>query len=515
MKKQGITAIQLMKIKAFSSKVTFLTPTISLNKKTITHVTIQEAPDLYEWVTGGELVLTTWFAFSREPELVENAIDKLFEKISAIGIKTQRFIEKIPDVVFRLAIKHDVPVFEIRKEVKFRELVTIVNSQIQNYQTNMLLEINDYYQRVMNLSFDRNTKTLILNELSEELGKSCFCLDYNYEIIAKKNIGNVSYNKLVELKDKIQKHMQRNVNTLQEFKIEDFNVYCCFAREKMIGFLLVQSTEDFDEKEKIIIRETTIFMAMHLWNAYYTNQQQSYRIWKGIISGAVFEKWEIEEKLNLLGIHCKQEFIISAFSKSNKYQNWFQYLNGHFHRKILLENEASVLMFCGLEEFNYPFSVLKKDFQEYSLTNLVVTTEPFTNVQMIRTYFFTLKHIFHLLRSLNMHGLFRTEDWLGAALILSAKESNEYSMVNLLILQPILEYDKEYNTNLFKTLETAISTNSLEMTAQKMFVHINTIRYRLQKIQDLTSKSFFKFNDRYLLYAAVLLSKTLNADIKK
>ena len=114
-----------------------------------------------------------------------------------------------------------------------------------------------------------------------------------------------------------------------------------------------------------------------------------------------------------------------------------------------------------------------------------------------------------------MCGLYRSEDWLSSALLLSAKDSNEYNMVNMLILQPILQYDKENKTNLFETLETAISTNSLEVTAQTLFVHINTIRYRLQKIQDLTSKSFFHFNDRYLLYAAVLLKKTLNAEINK
>lgn len=515
MEKQGVTVSELMKIKRFFTKVTLLTLSIPLDKRPITHVTIQEAPDLYEWVTGGELVLTTWYAFSKEPELEAHAIDKLFEKISAIGIKTHRFIEDIPDEVFQLAEKHGVLVFEIKKEVKFRELVTIVNSQIQNYQTNMLLEINDYYQKLVHLSFDKNIKSLIINELSEELGKNCFCLDYNYEIIAKKTVTNVSYKRLLGLKDRIREYVQTNIDALREFKMEDFNVYCCFAREKMIGLLIVQCPDNFNEKELIVIRQTTMFMAMYLWNAYYAKQQQSYRIWNSIISGNVTEKWEIEKNLALLGIHLNQGFIISIFSKSNKYQNWFQYLNGHFHKKILLENEASVVMFCGMDEFNYPFSVLKKDFKELSLTNLVVTTSTFENVQLIKMYFSTLKHIFHLLQSLNMCGLYRAEDWLSSALLLSAKDSNEYNMVNMLILQPILQYDKENKTNLFETLETAISTNSLEVTAQTLFVHINTIRYRLQKIQDLTSKSFFRFNDRYLLYAAVLLKKTLNAEIDK
>lgn len=237
------------------------------------------------------------------------------------------------------------------------------------------------------------------------------------------------------------------------------------------------------------------------------------RIWSNIISGKVSERWEIEDKLALLGIHLNQDFIISIFSKSNKYQNWFQYLNAHFRKKILLNSETEVVMFCGMEEFNYPFSILKNEFKEVFPNNLVVTSDVFSNVQNIRMHYSTTLHIFQLLKSLNMKGLYRVDDWLSSALLLSAKDSDEYRMVEQLILKPILEYDKKYNTCLFATLETAISTNSLEMTAKKLFVHINTIRYRLQKIQNLTSKSFFNFSDRYLLYAAVLLKKTLRDNL--
>lgn len=475
--KNGVTAYELMKLKRFNSKVRLVTPTIALDLKPITHITIQEAPDLYEWVTGGEFVLTTWFAFSLEPQLEAKAVDKLFEKISAIGIKTHRFIDKIPDEVIDLAKKHNVPVFEIKKEVKFRELVTVISSQIQNYQTNLLLEVNDYYQELMNYSFDKNAKNLIINKLSDELRKNCLCMDYEYEIIAKKLIAKVAQKRLLKLKEQIKEYLKTNVDILKEFVIDDFHVFCCYAREKMIGFLIIESPQNLEEKDIIIIRQTSMFMAMHLWNVYYTRLEQSSRIWSNIISGKVSERWEIEDKLALLGIHLNQDFIISIFSKSNKYQNWFQYLNAHFRKKILLNSETEVVMFCGMEEFNYPFSILKNEFKEVFPNNLVVTSDVFSNVQNIRMHYSTTLHIFQLLKSLNMKGLYRVDDWLSSALLLSAKDSDEYRMVEQLILKPILEYDKKYNTCLFATLETAISTNSLEMTAKKLFVHINTIRY--------------------------------------
>ena len=46
-----------------------------------------KGPDLHEWVTGGEFVLTTWYAFSKSPDLQEDGFKKLAPRISAIGIK--------------------------------------------------------------------------------------------------------------------------------------------------------------------------------------------------------------------------------------------------------------------------------------------------------------------------------------------------------------------------------------------------------------------------------------------
>ncbi|MCD7875079.1 MAG: PucR family transcriptional regulator ligand-binding domain-containing protein [Acidaminococcaceae bacterium] len=95
MSKKMVTLNELLEIKDFAERVILVNKQGNLNNQ-ITHVTIMEGPDLYEWITGGEFVLTTWYAFSKNPELQEIAFQKLAPRISAIGIKTGRFIDKIP-----------------------------------------------------------------------------------------------------------------------------------------------------------------------------------------------------------------------------------------------------------------------------------------------------------------------------------------------------------------------------------------------------------------------------------
>ena len=52
---------------------------------------------------------------------------------------------------------------------------------------------------------------------------------------------------------------------------------------------------------------------------------------------------------------------------------------------------------------------------------------------------------------------------------------------------PLLEYDEQYETELVRTLETFLEENgSVAQTAQRLFTHRHTIRYRLERVKELT-----------------------------
>jgi len=54
-------------------------------------------------------------------------------------------------------------------------------------------------------------------------------------------------------------------------------------------------------------------------------------------------------------------------------------------------------------------------------------------------------------------------------------------------IAPVLSYDDEYETELLKTLETYLDADgSVATTAQRLFTHRHTIRYRLDRVRELT-----------------------------
>lgn len=73
-------------------------------------------------------------------------------------------------------------------------------------------------------------------------------------------------------------------------------------------------------------------------------------------------------------------------------------------------------------------------------------------------------------------------------------------------IQPLLDYDRENNADLVSVLRTYLNNNgSTHKTADALFVHRNTINYRLSKIQDLTGLDLSLIDSRLQLQTALML----------
>lgn len=74
------------------------------------------------------------------------------------------------------------------------------------------------------------------------------------------------------------------------------------------------------------------------------------------------------------------------------------------------------------------------------------------------------------------------------------------------ILGELLQYDKENHTQLLETLREYFRNNcNLQNTSESMFTHRNTIKYRIQRIEHLTGKSFHNSKDTLELHNALLV----------
>jgi sugar diacid utilization regulator len=75
----------------------------------------------------------------------------------------------------------------------------------------------------------------------------------------------------------------------------------------------------------------------------------------------------------------------------------------------------------------------------------------------------------------------------------------------------LVDYDKKHGTNLVETLECFRRNNeNIALTAEELFAHRHTIRYRLQRVSEITGSDPFTGTERDRLYMGLYVKHLLN-----
>jgi len=91
---------------------------------------------------------------------------------------------------------------------------------------------------------------------------------------------------------------------------------------------------------------------------------------------------------------------------------------------------------------------------------------------------------------------------LGLLLTLLPGEARQAFRARL--LGPLLAYDSEHGTELVRTLEVFLGcSGSWTKAAETMFVHVNSLRYRIRRIEELTGRDLGSLEDQAALLLAL------------
>lgn len=71
--------------------------------------------------------------------------------------------------------------------------------------------------------------------------------------------------------------------------------------------------------------------------------------------------------------------------------------------------------------------------------------------------------------------------------VLLAGDLDEAARIHAMTIAPIARYDSQYRTSLVETLETWFASDaSVSVTAARLYAHRHTVRYRLDRVRELT-----------------------------
>ena len=77
------------------------------------------------------------------------------------------------------------------------------------------------------------------------------------------------------------------------------------------------------------------------------------------------------------------------------------------------------------------------------------------------------------------------------------------------LLGPLLEYDREHRADLVPTLRAFLAcSGSWTRCAEELHIHVNTLRYRIQRIEQMTGRDLGRLEARVDLFLALSLTST-------
>lgn len=507
----------------------------------VRYITIMEVEDFADKQLGEDLlVLTTFSTSANNPIKMEEILRKLIQKkISGIAIKVNRFLKKIPDSLIKLADQYYTPLFLIDEDIPFRTVISDVTSLIISEQFETIKALNNQYEEFYTSILKGEDLGFFLNKIAKELSRNCFCFSQTGEML-KQSVQQHTQNSevllaFIEILNKNPEMIWQLVNSGEKYINSpdgNFFVFPCIAYNKILGYFVVQQLNTKDFNAMMNVKQITSFLSIKLMEDALKKESEAkfqMQLANEIFYNTSLAEETIRGKLNLMGLYPDEYFYVLFIEPSIPIKQSHNIMNSNYLKKKLslfltnylnnfLITEISdgyiiMLTFNQLASFNNTTS-----FKEF-LSNLckiidipsgfkVGCSQKKTELVQITNALKSSKSSILLGKEIYPErNTFFYDDYFNIQMIMGMLNTKEHRLIRSKIISPLEKYDLKYKSYLIETLETCLKVETLQEASKSLFIHTSTLRYRLEKIYELTGENFFTNVGKYSLTNAYLLMK--------
>lgn len=483
-------------------------------QREITSVSVMEAPDVNDWVKGGEFFITTGYCMKDNPKAFEDLIINMNNSgVSALGIKLNRFIEELPERVVNTANRLSFPLIECPINFAFVEIINPVLSTIIDDQSKRMQHSEKIHKSFTQLVINGGDTQKIVNTLRNVIKDEVVFYDTYHE---KKYFSANSEKFISDIKALGLDEM------LSSYKSYQINI-----DKKNYGYIIISSertkcgqTIDYDE---IAIEHASTVLKLEIQKKI-SNMQVESRYRDEFVRDLIINNIKTLEEVNNRSKLYDWDLSTGMISVIVDIDNFkLQYLKMKDKEKNYSLEETKLLI------FESSIKIMKKYFNQVIYTNysdsIVFLLKSLCNdksmfkkelkkiceeicVQVLNDYKFTViigvgnyeKSVMYVHRSFenakraiklgrviykcnkviffNELGVYKL-----LAMIYKSEDAKEFYLSNL---RKLIDYDIKNNGFLVKTLRYIVQNDwNLKAASRDMFVHYNTIKYRFNKICEL------------------------------
>ncbi|WP_100065300.1 PucR family transcriptional regulator [Miniphocaeibacter massiliensis] len=501
--------------------------------KEVRAVNIVEVPEVLRWMKGREILFTTGYTFQDDIEEACRLIKDMHEKkISALAIKPGKYLNEIPKKMIDYANNLGFVLLKIPENKPYSEYMDPINRYIINKNSIFLEKINLFKEEIIPFIIDENYEE-ICKKVNSYTGKNIYCLNEDGKVINKNpkikddtksvNILKKNINKFDKLDEIVYKLDEKEIKNGKKF-------VGVSILSKKIKYIIVDIEEFTDIKLEVeILHYLKILISMENTrkeNKILEEINRSNELMKMILNQEKYDIKEIYERVKEIEFDISKSFIIfkMAFFNIEKinYKN-FDGLIKKYIRDIFETLKEKKLNFLINQEQNY-ITILVNSFNRnleilnieklinrIKLENkkikthigLSSTAERIEDIPKINgeSSFICKIAVENNYEPFKLHKL---EDFGIYKILYYLKHSRKMNKFYYEELESIIEYDQKNNSDLLITLKAYFKNNgSLIETSRDLYVHKNTVNYRINKISEITGYDMSDYDTILRLYLSI------------
>ena len=491
--------------------------------KHIQGVAVLDAPDGFAFTRGREFLISSGYVFKQQPNLLPPHIESgIFQRISCVGIKLGRYLDEFPEDLIQACNDYDVPLLSIPKGVPWMEImnmlnVIVMNKNIQQFnigklQFNNLSDLSYHIRKIKRIltamEVEMNFPTMLYNLVNDK----AFYSSERYKEISQgmkpEDFWNPPFNFSKEiLCDNLKMARYRIFDPKYEKPYSWITVPITVENKVRAYFVVLEATGLIDYFDQFALR-TGYLLLQELYEQILVTQSIGdigfESLVNALVSGNLAHPDEIRSHASELNLNPDASYYTIVMRQKTKEISLHQNrelirssIRGIFNsgecRTALLDDNHCLMLLGNtehLDEANY-LSELRTKTQklnqrllldlegakfDYGLSDL-----PGKIHELDRNYRRCLR-VLDMGRLISTEGVYYRYSQLGALAWIDVQPDEiEIMMRDLKKLR-----SKDDTGQLIETLRAYLECRmNFSNTAKKMFLHINTVRKRVEDIQDL------------------------------
>ncbi|NPV69565.1 MAG: hypothetical protein HPY55_02820 [Firmicutes bacterium] len=517
----------IMNIPGLKEHLTLVAGASALDR-VITNVTVMEAPDLPEHLSGNELVLTTLYSMRDDETLRVRLIMRLAERqAAAVIVKVGRFVESVPPEMVNQADHLGLPILTVPSQVVFREIIyKVVGDLIRESSVDssaLQAETRgpgpQLSQRLWQKLLGNDSLSSFCEDLAAELRAPCWVVSARGDVLAS----STEMSRAVE--NALKGTLASAIPQISPFRAGSCLVWPCQVLRERMACLVVESPAGIEPALDLLVKQTAAAIAFNLLQ----NQRmvraagpELTETFEGILFGHLNDD-AVLYKLKTFSYELQAHTYVSVINfelQDEPRHMWVTRLLGVLQETL----PRSLSCVRGSELITLITSRRPSDLlSRTSRRSLEITLEeisgparvlsmgvglPVTSPSALSSSYILAKRAVELgARLAPGRRIHFFEDYALEAYILKGKLSAEGKLLMERFLKPLREYDSSHDSSLIHTLEHVLESGGIEESAAAMHVHPNTIRYRLRKVEELTGLDPLSPKGGFYFRAALILAR--------